>query len=274
MDTESDDVSDAPLEPELLWPAGGMPAPRCRVVFTCRYFAGLRFFVCVLCWLPPFQFARRCSAAALFYCAIFYGYFRTLLQRTEPLSLFGHTPRKKTFCFPYSTAEPQLNNSELLRFDTMADQLEISRLRTMGDLLPTDGYDYKGQTPKRLTTRMVRAWRNKHIDGERVWLRRSRYVARAFAWLSSDRQGLFSPASSVITTRLLPTLFMKWKDDGYVYVLCSIDVGDAFLMVPQEELTQVTCVDASGATTEFVLAVYFQANETGHKCGTMPSAFS
>ena len=50
----------------------------------------------------------------------------------------------------------------------------------------------------------------------------------------------------MITTRLLPTL-LKWKDDGYV--LCSIDVGDAFLMVPQEELTQVTCVDASGATT-------------------------
>ena len=59
-------------------------------------------------------------------------------------------------------------------------------------------------------------------------------------------EDLFSPASSVITTRLLPTL-LKWKDDGYV--LCSIDVGDAFLMVPQEELTQVTCVDASGATT-------------------------
>ena len=90
----------------------------------------------------------------------------------------------------------------------------------------------------------MRAWRDKHIDGERVWLRRSRYVAREFAWLSPDRQDLFSPASSVITARLLPTLFMKWKTDGYV--LCSIDVGDAFLMVPQEELTQVRCVDASG----------------------------
>ena len=87
-------------------------------------------------------------------------------------------------------------------------------------------------------------------------------------------EDLFSPASSVITTRLLPTL-LKWKDDGYV--LCSIDVGDAFLMVPQEELTQVTCVDASGATTGFVQttdAEFFQANETGHKCGTMPSAVS
>ena len=51
--------------------------------------------------------------------------------------------------------------------------------------------------------------------------------------------------------RLLPTLFLRWKDDGYV--LCSIVVGGAFLMVPQQELTQITCVDASGATTEFVL---------------------
>ena len=122
----------------------------------------------------------------------------------------------------------------------------------MGVLLPTDGYDYKGQTPKRLTTRMVRAWRDKYVDDQRVWLRRSRYVAREFAWLSPNRQDLFSPASSVITTRLLPTLFVPWKDDDYV--LCSIDVGDAFLMVPQQELTQVTCVDASGATTELVLS--------------------
>ena len=43
-------------------------------------------------------------------------------------------------------------------------------------------------------------------------VRPSRYVAREFAWLSPDRQDLFSPASSVITTRLLPTLFIKWKD--------------------------------------------------------------
>ena len=63
----------------------------------------------------------------------------------------------KQLCFPYSTAEPQLSESELLRIDTMAHHLEISRLKTMGVLLPADGYDYKGQTPKRLTTRMVRA---------------------------------------------------------------------------------------------------------------------
>ena len=143
----------------------------------------------------------------------------------------------------------------------------------MGVLLPTDGYGYKGQVPKRLTTRMVRAWRDKYLDNPRVWLRRSRYVAQEFAWLSPDRQDLFSPASSVTTTRLLPTLFMRRKDDRYV--LCSIDVGDAFLMVPQQELTQITCVDASGATTEFVLGrVLYQANEMVHRCGMMLSVVS
>ena len=37
----------------------------------------------------------------------------------------------KQLCFPYSTTGPQLSESELLRIDTMADHLEISRLKTM-----------------------------------------------------------------------------------------------------------------------------------------------
>ena len=53
----------------------------------------------------------------------------------------------------------------------------------------------------------------------------------------------------------------KWKDDGYV--LCSIDVGDAFLMVPQQELTQVSCTDASGATMEFVLGRVLPGQRNG-----------
>ena len=37
------------------------------------------------------------------------------------------------------------------------------------------------------------------------------------------------------------------------YVLCSIDIGDAFLIVDQKELTEVVCTDASGAATNYVL---------------------
>ena len=69
-------------------------------------------------------------------------------------------------------------------------------------------------------------------------------MSREFSWLSPKRQDLFSPASSVLAQRVLPTVFMKWKNFGYV--LCSIDIGDAFLMVPQKELIEVTCELATG----------------------------
>ena len=132
----------------------------------------------------------------------------------------------KQLCLPFSTLEPSLPDDELLRLDLIADQLEIKRLRNIGVLIPSNEFDFKGEKPKMLTTRMVRTWRDKVTDGSRVWLRRSRYVAREFAWLSPDRQDLFSPASSVLTVRLLPCLYMKLKSMGYV--LCSIDIGDTF----------------------------------------------
>eukprot|EP00435_Cladocopium_sp_Y103_P050009 s88_g15.t1 len=129
----------------------------------------------------------------------------------------------KQLTVPYTTLEPDLPPSELLKLDMIADELEIKRLKDVGVLIPAEGCD--GKVPKRLRTRMVRAWRDKFIDGKHVWLRRSRYVAREFAWLTPDRQD-----SSVLTVRLLPTLVMKWKSDGYV--LSAIDITDAFLMVP------------------------------------------
>ena len=99
------------------------------------------------------------------------------------------------------------------------------------------------------------------MHGSRVWLRRSRYVAREFAWLSPDHQDLFSPTSSVLIVRLLPCLYMKWKPMGYV--LCSIDIGDAFLTVDQKELTEVVCIDASGAATNYVLGRVLPGQRNG-----------
>ena len=81
-------------------------------------------------------------------------------------------------------------------FGLWPDQLEIKRL-SMGVLIPATEFDFKGEKPKMLTTRIVRTWRDKALNGQRVWVRRSRYVAREFAWLSPDRQDLFTPASSV-----------------------------------------------------------------------------
>ena len=169
----------------------------------------------------------------------------------------------KQLTIPFTALEPDLPAAELLRLDMIADELEIKRLRNMGVLIPAENYDFDGKVPKRLTTRMVRAWGDKFIDGVHVWLRRSRYVAREFAWFTPDRQDLFSPANSVLRVRLLPTLFMKWKSDGYVLSAIDIDIADAFLMVPQRELTVVTCELAAGDTMNFVLGKVLPGQRDG-----------
>jgi hypothetical protein len=76
-----------------------------------------------------------------------------------------------------NTFEPELDPAELLKLDLLADELEISRLKAMGVLISAESYDVAGQMPKKLTTRIVRTWRDKHLNGEHVWLRRSPYVA-------------------------------------------------------------------------------------------------
>ena len=97
---------------------------------------------------------------------------------------------------------------------------------------------------KSLGARFVRTRRNKVFEQRRVWLRRSRLVAREYSWLA-DRSDLFSPASNSISGRLLH------KDD--VFLLAAIVVADAFLFVKQREKTKVSLVDAIGASTTFQL---------------------
>lgn len=96
--------------------------------------------------------------------------------------------------------------------------------------------------PKHLSTRYVITWRDKVIDGKRCWLRRARYVAREYAWLSPERQDLFSPASSNVTNRLLPNIFLHWKKKYPEKEVCggALDIGDAFLTVPQVQPTLVS----------------------------------
>ena len=80
----------------------------------------------------------------------------------------------KKLCHPFSTLEPSLPDDELLKLGLIADQLEIKCFRNMGVLIPSNEFDFKGEKPKMLTTRTVRTWRDKVMDGSRVWLRRSR----------------------------------------------------------------------------------------------------
>ena len=144
--------------------------------------------------------------------------------------------------FPHTDdKEPELDERLLADLDEIAKQVEIARLKALGVLLPPEHVG--SVNPKHLSTRFVITWRDKVINGRHVWLRRARYVAREYAWLSPERQDLFSPASSSITSRLLPAIFLHWRRQhrDQTFVMSAIDITDAFLTVDQREPTLVSC---------------------------------
>ena len=144
--------------------------------------------------------------------------------------------------FPFSLKEPSLSADEMMRLDPLADQLELQRLQKLHMLQSPESVP---SNFKVLNTRIVRTWREKHDDkGNPIWLRRSRVVAREFAWLEPERESLFSPASGSIISRILPTI---WK------CVASLDVRDAFLTVKQECPTLVHTTDAGGNVRSFAL---------------------
>ena len=152
--------------------------------------------------------------------------------------------------FPYSKQEPELDSDQLVRLDAIADSLEIKRLTKMNVL--TDANSVPSDA-KRLSTRFVRTWREKQdSSGNAIWLRRSRFVAREFAWLQPERDSLFSPASSAIVSRLLPTLFLDIREHVDA-VMVAVDFKDAFLTVQQQTPTIVTCQLADGQTLNYGL---------------------
>ena len=152
--------------------------------------------------------------------------------------------------FPFSVHEPCLTEDEFLCLDTIADALELIRLREMqvltdANAMPTDS--------KILSTRFVRTWREKlGKHGKPVWLRCSRFVAREFAWMETECDSLFSPASSNIAARVLPAIFLDMKQHSNSVIL-NIDVKDAFLTVKQQRPTIVNCQLADGRTLSYGL---------------------
>ena len=106
---------------------------------------------------------------------------------------------------------------------------------------------------KSLSTRFVRTWREKKDkQGNAIWLRRSRLVAREYTWLQPDREALFSPATSNIASRILPVCFLALREHQDT-MMVAIDVKDAFLTVKQEQPTRVRCTDASGRSVSYSL---------------------
>ena len=156
----------------------------------------------------------------------------------------------KELTYPYGPHEPELDADELCRLDALADQVELRRLQKLSVLQDCSLVDANSKV---LSTRFVRTWREKHDEtGRAIWLRRSRFVAREFAWLEPERESLFSPASGSIISRVLPTLFLEGRAEKNT-VMASIDVRDAFLTVKQRCPTLVHTTDANGVTRSFSL---------------------
>ena len=141
---------------------------------------------------------------------------------------------------PFGAGEPQLSSEELAHIDDIAEAFELARLETMNVLerLPATA-DFSGF--KRLSTKMVKTWRVKPSPkgGGEAFLRRARFVAREFRWLSAmvDNE-VFAPASSNALLRVLPAALVARQPEGWTAL--SLDVADAYLTVPQAVDTIVT----------------------------------
>ena len=103
----------------------------------------------------------------------------------------------------------------------------------------------------KLTTKFVYDWRLKtFVDGNGVerkrWLRRSRLVAREYAFLER-RSDTYIPATSTHILNLLPLMYLQKcgerdaeiKADSMEVTLACLDVKDAFLMVPQDKPVKI-----------------------------------
>ena len=150
--------------------------------------------------------------------------------------------------FPYSETEPDVTAERLAELDEIADNVEVQRLLKMGVLLEPS--TYSGPLASTLSAKFVRSWRKKQVDGEPKWLRRSRLVAREFAFLET-RQDTFAPASSATCVRLLPALAMNGAL-GHDVIIGSFDVSDAYLCVDQEQPRPVRLVD--GQAGNYIIA--------------------
>ena len=135
------------------------------------------------------------------------------------------------------------NNLDFNEMDKSGDdgppqlgQEERKKLEEEADLC--EGMDYlKWEFSYRwMTSRNVYDWRFR--DGQ--WVRRSRLVARDYKFLQPEVEGLCSPASNSLGTKVWTALV---QSSGGSLSLYSADVKDACLMAQQDEKVYVTLND-------------------------------
>ena len=131
---------------------------------------------------------------------------------------------------------PQLCPEELQELEKEADETELNRLLEMEVLIPADPNNLDGY--RFLTTKSVYDWRWRMLEetGKFGWKRRFRLVGRDYKFMNPEMENLFSPTSNAIGTKLWAALV---QSSGGELELWSVDVKDAYLMVPQEEKVYV-----------------------------------
>ena len=137
-----------------------------------------------------------------------------------------------TWSHEFEEGPPKLEEHELEAVDRQSRKTEIERLMDIKVLKPISEAQATNGRYKHLSTKIVCDWR--HRDGQ--WKRRGRLVAREFRWLTDyDLAALFSPTGVASTVKLLSALFVSTDH----YCLGSVDIGDAYLQVEQDEPTIV-----------------------------------
>ena len=142
-------------------------------------------------------------------------------------------------------------------------KFDIDRLISMKVLEPISADQLKGH--RKLSTRMVTTWRVKPHNGVDHFLRRARFVAREFRWMSSELDdAVFAPASSSILTRALPALLVAKQSSSEAWYALSLDITDAYLTVEQKVPT-VVCAYLAGKQKRFRLLRTLPGQRTGAK---------
>ena len=128
--------------------------------------------------------------------------------------------------------------------DTLANEVETQRLTAMEVLIKEELYPEAVQDS--LTTKFAHDWCAKDFtmpngDVVKRWLRRSRLVAREYAFMER-RDDCFSPATSTHVMNLLPMIYLQrcaerrgCEQQSPEHVLATVDIKDAFLCVPQSK---------------------------------------
>ena len=144
----------------------------------------------------------------------------------------------------YEDGPPELSQESLQKLDAAMDRVEDQRLLQMGVLRRLDSSIARPDM-KKLQNKYVRHWR---FRGG-CWVRRSRLVAKEFRFLEPELQNIYAPASMAVFQRVFAGLCVS----GENLALYSVDVSDAYLMVPQEKPTFIVTNDGEAMELLFNL---------------------